>query len=106
MSAVGMPPPVGLAPLDGAGAIGSLAPEVTRKPDSIPFASVLGGMLEAANSAQFRADAASAAFAAGKSDDIHGTMIAVKEAEISTRLTATVRNKLLDAFYELWRMSV
>jgi len=29
------------------------------------------------------------------------TMIAVKEADIQVRLLANVRNKLLDAFYEL-----
>jgi len=30
----------------------------------------------------------------------------VKEADIQVRLLANVRNKLLDAFYELWRMNV
>jgi len=115
MSAVGAPPPVGIGPSEVSGALGGLrslgelgsaGAEKVGAGNSIPFSSVLGDMLAAANGAELRADAASAAFAAGKSDDIHGTMIAVKEADISMRLTATVRNKLLDAFYELWRMSV
>jgi flagellar hook-basal body complex protein FliE len=46
------------------------------------------------------------ALAAGASDDLHGTMISVKEAEISMKLVGSIRNKLLDAFQELWRTSV
>lgn len=46
------------------------------------------------------------ALAAGAQDDLHGTMIAVKEAEITTHLVGTIRNKILDAFQELWRTSV
>jgi flagellar hook-basal body complex protein FliE len=46
------------------------------------------------------------ALAAGVSDDLHGTMISVKEAEISTKLVGSIRNKLIDAFQELWRTSV
>ena len=106
MSVIATPPPVGMSQLEGTSALGSLPIETPKVGSSVPFANVLSDMLAAANGAQFRADAASAAFAAGQSDDIHGTMIAVKEADISMRLTATVRNKLLDAFYELWRMSV
>jgi flagellar hook-basal body complex protein FliE len=33
-------------------------------------------------------------------------MIAVKEAEISMKLVGSVRNKLVDAFQELWRTNV
>jgi flagellar hook-basal body complex protein FliE len=33
-------------------------------------------------------------------------MIAMKEAEISVKLVGSIRNKLIDAFHELWRTSV
>jgi flagellar hook-basal body complex protein FliE len=46
------------------------------------------------------------ALASGAADDLHGTMISVKEADIAVKLVGTVRNKLLDAFNELWRTSV
>ena len=46
------------------------------------------------------------AFAAGTSDDIHGTMIATKEADIELKLVANVRSKLVDAFNDLWKMSI
>jgi len=46
------------------------------------------------------------AMALGTNDDIHGTMISAKEADISLKLVGAVRNKLLDAFHELWRTNV
>lgn len=48
----------------------------------------------------------SAAFARGTHDDLHGTMIASKEAEISVKLVGTIRSKLLESFQELWRINV
>jgi flagellar hook-basal body complex protein FliE len=46
------------------------------------------------------------ALASGQSDDIHGTMISVSKAAIQTRLMVNVKDKVLDAFYEIWRMNV
>ncbi len=73
---------------------------------TIPFGDVLKDAVQAASVRSVAAENATQAFAAGSVDDIHGTMIAVKEADIQVRLMANVRNKLLDAFYELWRMNV
>lgn len=70
------------------------------------FGDVLAGVVSDAARAGHVADAKSQALAAGLSDDLHGTMISAKEAEISLRLVGTVRNKLIDAFHELWRTSV
>ena len=46
------------------------------------------------------------AMAAGQSDDIHGTMIEITKASIETRLMVNVKDKVIDSFYEIWRMSV
>ena len=46
------------------------------------------------------------AFAAGQTEDIHGTMIAIKEVEIELRVISNVRRKVVDAFQELWRMNI
>jgi flagellar hook-basal body complex protein FliE len=81
-------------------------PELSEGGSQIPFGDLLKDAVQAANTKGAAAEAASQAFAAGSVDDIHGTMIAVKEADIQMRLLANVRNKVLDAFYELWRMSV
>ena len=81
------------------------------KPAALPageasFGGVLAKMVDEANTADRTASAKVDALAAGASDDLHGTMISVKEAEISMKLVGSVRNKLLDAFHEIWRTSV
>jgi flagellar hook-basal body complex protein FliE len=70
------------------------------------FGNFLGNAIEEANRADFTASKKVDALASGAADDLHGTMISVKEAEIAVKLVGTVRNKLLDAFNELWRTSV
>lgn len=77
--------------------------------DSAPvdsFGKVLGTALDQANRLDFTASQKVDALAAGTMDDIHGTMISVKEADIALKLVGTVRSKILDAFQELWRTSV
>jgi flagellar hook-basal body complex protein FliE len=43
-------------------------------------------------------------FAVGHTNDIHGTMIAVEQADISLRLLANVRNRAVDLYREVMRM--
>lgn len=43
-------------------------------------------------------------YANGQQNDLHGTMIAMEEANISMRLLAQVRNKALEAYREVMRM--
>lgn len=76
------------------------------KPAGGVFGALLGQAIEGANASVHRADAAADALAAGRADDLHGTMIAVKEADINLKLVGAIRNKLLDAFHELWRTNV
>jgi len=59
-----------------------------------------------ANALDQAANVKSQALASGAIDDLHGTMISLKEADIAVKLVGTVRNKILDAFQELWRTSV
>lgn len=70
------------------------------------FDGVLRDALAEVNATSARAGEMSRALATGAIDDVHGTMIANREAEIMVRMAGTVRNKLLDAFHELWRTSV
>lgn len=100
MSAIGAVQPLPPhKPFDGV----EIAP---KEPAQEVFGSVLDGVMASANESQLRAEAASKAFASGSVDDIHGTMIALSQAEIELRYAGTVRNKVIDAFYELWRMQV
>lgn len=70
------------------------------------FSDVVASALREASEVSHEAKAKASALSAGTLDDIHGTMIAAKEAEITVHLIGTVRNKLLDAFHELWRIGV
>lgn len=72
----------------------------------LSFGDVLERVAAQANQAQNDAGAKADALARGTLDDLHGTMISAKEAEISMKLVGTVRNKLLDAFHEIWRTGV
>ncbi len=77
------------------------------KEDSI--ASMGDGFLNLVVQANARSQSAThmaQAMASGQSDDIHGTMIEVTKAGIETRLMVNVKDKVLDAFYEIWRMNV
>jgi flagellar hook-basal body complex protein FliE len=81
------------------------APSVGQ-PAAPSFEAVLGRALGEVNSLDAVASQKTSALAAGAVDDLHGTMISVKEADIAIKLVGTVRNKLIDAFQELWRTSV
>jgi flagellar hook-basal body complex protein FliE len=72
----------------------------------ISFESVLTDAVGQANALDQAANVKSQALASGAIDDLHGTMISLKEADIAVKLVGTVRNKILDAFQELWRTSV
>ena len=94
---------------DGAASI-SATPGIhgieSQEDSGLPFADVLRQALVDANQSQQVASHMSEEFAAGRSDDIHGTMIAGKQAEIELHLVATVKNKVVDAINDLLRMSI
>lgn len=79
---------------------------VATQAGGLSFSDLLGGMVNQANQLDHTAAVKVDALARGASDDLHGTMIATKEADISVHLVGTIRNKLLDAFQEIWRTSV
>jgi flagellar hook-basal body complex protein FliE len=87
-----------------------LAPETTAgssKTDAdVSFGDIFTQVVKNANQADAVAAQKTDALARGVNDDLHGTMIAVKEADISVKLVASIRNKLLDAFNEIWKTSV
>lgn len=73
---------------------------------AVGFSDVMAHAVDEAAGLAHIAEGKAAALAAGTNDDLHGTMIAMKEAEISMKLVGSIRNKVLDAFHELWRTSV
>jgi len=68
------------------------------------FADHVQEVLEDVNAHQVRADNAAEAFASGERTDMHGTMIALEQADISLRLVSNVRSRLVEAYREVMRM--
>jgi flagellar hook-basal body complex protein FliE len=80
---------------------------INPKPDlGVSFGDILGQVVGDANRLGHASRAAAVALAEGRSDDIHGTMIAQQEAGIQMRLVGSIKGKVVDAFYEIWRMSI
>jgi flagellar hook-basal body complex protein FliE len=88
------------------GATASSESNASEGPERASFGSILGNLLGEASQLEHTAAVKSEQVARGTLDDLHGTMIAVKEAEISMKLVGSVRNKLIDAFQEIWRTNV
>lgn len=90
----------GLAPsTEGAGGAGGIS-------EAVPFASVLESIVGEANESLNVADAATTSFARGEQHDLHGTMLALSQANIRLQLVNETRNHLLDAYREVMRMNV
>jgi len=109
-----------MIPIDGNG-ISMLAPHARAALDTAPavkeaspadaaggalFEDLLKNVVGTANDSINKAEAVGKEFAAGTRDDIHGTMLALSQADIELRLVGNIRNKVVDAFYELWRMQI
>ena len=79
------------------------------QPEGDAIASMGEGFLDLVVAANARSQSArqmAHAIASGQSDDIHGTMIEATKASIETKLMVNVKDKVMEAFYEIWRMSV
>ncbi len=68
------------------------------------FSDRVSDMIESTDASQREAQGVSDAFADGKNNDIHGTMVSLAKADIQLRLLGSVRNKLVDAYREIMRM--
>jgi len=84
----------------------SLGEKAGRTQAASEFTNVFEEMVASANRQAHAAGDTARAFANGSRDDIHGTMLAVSKADIELRVLGSVRNKVIDAFYELWRMQI
>lgn len=63
-------------------------------------------MFDSTNRLQERADSEIQALAVGKSGDLHQTMIAMEEADVSFQMLMQVRNKIVAAYQEIMHMQV
>ena len=69
------------------------------------FVDALGKALATTDRLQLDADQQSAAVAAG-TGNLHETSIALEKADVALRLATKVRNKVVEAYQDVMRMSV
>ncbi len=69
------------------------------------FQDVLTAFTKGVDAGLKEADQKVAEFAVGKAQGLHEIMIASEKAGISFKLLVEIRNKLLDAYQEIMRMS-
>jgi len=86
------------APAAGAAPVGASA--------GVDFASMLTTGIERLEGLQDRADSLAVQAATGDLSQIHDYTITATEAAVSTQLTTAVRNKALEAFQEIMRISI
>ena len=70
------------------------------------FADKLTQAVDAVSAEGARADDALAMLASGEHVDLHGTMIALEEAEIALRTMVSVRDKVINAYETIMNMSI
>ncbi|SMF69477.1 flagellar hook-basal body complex protein FliE [Pseudobacteriovorax antillogorgiicola] len=82
------------------------AGNVEAKPKGPTFIEHLENSVTQVNKDQKFADKAATDLATGKSQNIHETMLAVTQAELTFNMAVQVRNKALEAYQEVMRMPV
>lgn len=93
-------------------ALGSRLHKVEGKTSSkqaegkVSFADTLAESLNKVNQIQQEADKSIEKLVAGKTQNIHETMLAVGKADTAFRMTMQVRNKIVEAYQEVLRMQV
>jgi flagellar hook-basal body complex protein FliE len=73
---------------------------------SAEFVSLLDKFVGDVNDRQMKAEEAVRALAAGKIENVHDVMLAEVEADLSFRMLAQTRNKLVEAYREVMRMQI
>lgn len=99
-------------PLDPSRLIGATGPMATppkvstvgsTTPEGKTFDQVLGDFVHQVDATQSRYDEAITALERGETDNLHRVMIAQSEAQLSLKMAAEVRNKLVEAYKEAMR---
>ncbi len=82
------------------------AGEKSSGPDSPSFASAIKEFIETVNDNQATAAEKVTAVVEGRSESISEAMATMEESRISFQLLIEIRNKLLDSYKEIQRMTV
>ncbi len=88
----------------GAGTVARLA-RAASAPDAASFADSLGKLIDTVETTQGDANTAVVDMLDG-SGEVHDAMIALQRAEMTLQLTVQIRNKLVQAYQDVMRMSI
>ena len=90
------------------GAMPGMAPvQPANNVEAAPgFAQTLSQAVNKVNEAQLDARDSLAGLASGENVDLHGTMIALEEAEIALRARTSVRDRLIGAYEQVMNMAL
>jgi flagellar hook-basal body complex protein FliE len=96
--------------------ISSISPLTTGRIDSFnttqptsaldKAAKSFGDVLSGLNESQMESDSLVQKLASGQDVDLHQVMIATEENDVNFRVVMAIRDKLVDAYREIMRMSV
>jgi flagellar hook-basal body complex protein FliE len=79
---------------------------IESKNEGISFIDFLNNAVSDVNKLQLESEQLNEALAMGKTDNIHQVAIAAEKADIALQFTMQIRNKVLEAYQEIMRMSV
>tara|TARA_B100001250_G_scaffold372854_1_gene358623 strand:- start:358 stop:648 length:291 start_codon:yes stop_codon:yes gene_type:complete len=79
---------------------------IGKGPSGAGFSDKLGEAIDRVSDQQIAGDDKLAQLASGKDVDLHGTMIALEEADITLRTMVTVRDKVVGAYQEIMNMAI
>jgi len=80
-------------------------PHSNGTPDAT-FASILDKAVGRVDNLQQQADVALSGLASGQNVDLHGTMIALEQADIALRTAVSVRDKFVQAYEQIMQLAV
>lgn len=80
--------------------------EKTQTQDGNSFLELVEKSMEKVNQYQVQADQAVRELVAGRTKNIHESMLAIERADLSLKLMVQTRNKILDAYREIMRMQM
>jgi flagellar hook-basal body complex protein FliE len=97
-------PTSGIAPISDVAQVGS--PGSAGTAGSSGFVDSLKSAIGKVNDTQLEAGRAVDALMTGETQDLHRTMVALQQADVSFQLMMQIRNKLVAAYEEIQRMQV
>ncbi|MBX3329448.1 MAG: flagellar hook-basal body complex protein FliE [Nitrospira sp.] len=97
-------PTSGISPIPDVAPIGSAGNAGTAETSG--FLDSLKSAIGKVNDAKIEAGKAVDALMTGESQDLHRTMVALQEADVSFQLMMQIRNKLVAAYEDIQRMQI